>query len=430
MPRALRPFRRPPYRLLATALALSLLGVGIWAVALVFQVRELGGGPVELSVVAALNATGLIAAVLVGGAIADRVPQQRILIVVEAVKAAVIVTLGVLGLLGVMELWQLAVGAVLLGLADGFFYPAYSALLPSLLVPDELLAANGIEGVLRPVVMSAIGPAAAGVLIAALSPSAAFVVIGFTQALAIGVLVLLGSMPVQRVLEAGRAPVRGMLVDIAEGVRFVVRTPWLFATLLFASVFVLVVMGPIEVLLPFAVLDRTGGGPESFALVLAAYGIGSAATSLIVASLPLPRRYLTVMLAGWAIGCVPLAAVGVTDQLWLMVVAGFLVGSGFALGQVIWGTLLQRRVPPAMLGRVSSLDFFVSLVFMPISMALAGPVGEAIGFGPAFAAAGLIPLVLAAVTYLVARMARDEVEHPLSTEPPVEGDAGAPPPAA
>jgi hypothetical protein len=42
---------------------------------------------------------------------------------------------------------------------------------------------------------------------------------------------------------------------------------------------------------------------------------------------------------------------------------------------VIWGTLLQRRVPPHLLGRVSSLDFFVSLALMPVSMALAGPAG-------------------------------------------------------
>ena len=58
-----------------------------------------------------------------------------------------------------------------------------------------------------------------------------------------------------------------------------------------------------------------------------------------------------------------------------MVVALFVVGFAFSAGQVLWGTLLQRRVPTAMLGRVSSLDFFVSLALMPVSMALAGPVG-------------------------------------------------------
>ena len=60
------------------------------------------------------------------------------------------------------------------------------------------------------------------------------------------------------------------------------------------------------------------------------------------------------------------------------------MGATFQAGMVIWGTLLQRRVPPALLGRMSSLDFFVSLCFMPVSMALAGPVSELIGLTATF----------------------------------------------
>ena len=75
LPRALYPFRTPQYRILAGALVVSLLGAGTWIVALVFQVRDLGGTPTDLSFVAALNALGLIASVLVAGVVADRVPQ-------------------------------------------------------------------------------------------------------------------------------------------------------------------------------------------------------------------------------------------------------------------------------------------------------------------------------------------------------------------
>ena len=88
------------------------------------------------------------------------------------------------------------------------------------------------------------------------------------------------------------------------------------------------------------------------------------------------------MILAWGVGCVPLAVIGLTSWLWVMVVALFIVGVLFDGAQVVWGTLLQRRVPPSMLGRVSSLDFFVSLALMPISMAVAGPVGEAIGLAP------------------------------------------------
>jgi MFS family permease len=110
-----------------------------------------------------------------------------------------------------------------------------------------------------------------------------------------------------------------------------------------------------------------------------------------------------------------------------MAVAVFVVGLGFGFGQVIWGTLLQRRVPPAMLGRVSSLDFFVSLAFMPISMAVAGPVGEAVGLGPTFLVAGLVPVVLAVLVIGIARMPRDEIAHPLDVTPAVEESVDARP---
>ena len=77
-----------------------------------------------------------------------------------------------------------------------------------------------------------------------------------------------------------------------------VRTPWLLATLLFASVMLLVFIGPFEVLVPFAVRDA-GGGPTQHACVLTAFGLGGAVGSIVVASLRLPRRYLTVMNLLW-----------------------------------------------------------------------------------------------------------------------------------
>jgi MFS family permease len=199
-----------------------------------------------------------------------------------------------------------------------------------------------------------------------------------------------------------------------------VRTRWLLATLLFATVLVLVIMGPIEVLLPFAVKGQTGGGAGAFAVALAAFGVGGAIGSLVVASLRLPRRYLTLMILGWGVGCLPIAVIGYTDQLWVMVIALFACGVLFSGAQVLWGTLLQRRVPRAMLGRVSSLDFFVSLALMPLSMAIAGPVGDAIGLAPAFLIAGLVPTVLAIVTLAVARLGADERAHPLDA---TQGDA-------
>ncbi|MEI5583190.1 MULTISPECIES: MFS transporter [unclassified Agromyces] len=418
VPRALRPFTSGQYRLLVVALAASLLSAGAWIVAAAWQVIELGGTPIDLSIVAVGASLGLVAAVLVGGVVADRVPQRRILLVVEVARAGVFAVAGVLAATGAIEVWHLAVLSFVLGVADGFFYPAYSAWLPALLPSEQLLAANGVEGVLRPVAQNAAGPALASLLIAVQGPWLSFLVVAGLQVVAVVALALMRTTAVRRDLDGEEThPVRQMFVDLRDGFAYLLRTRWLFATLAFSILLVLVVIGPIEVLMPFAVRDQAGGGAGEFALVLAAFGVGGAVGSLLVSSFRLPRRYLTLMILAWGFGCIPLAVIGVTPWLWVMVVATFIVGFLFDAAQVVWGTLLQRRVPPAMLGRVSSLDFFVSLALMPVSMAIAGPVGEWLGLAPAFLIAGLVPPLLAIITLAAARLGEDELAHPLDDGP-------------
>ena len=141
-----------------------------------------------------------------------------------------------------------------------------------------------------------------------------------------------------------------------------VRTPWLLATLLFASLMILVMMGPFEVLVPFLIKDRLGGGPGDHALVLAAFGIGGAVGSLAMASLQMPRRYLTLMNLMWGVGCLPLAGRSASPprsgSSWSRRSCS---GALFSAPMVIWGTLLQRRVPaaharPGRLARLLRLD--------------------------------------------------------------------------
>ncbi len=413
--RVLAPFRFREYRLLIAAVALSIFAEGMWTVVMALQVMALDHDPAALSLVAACLGAGLVGFVLVGGIAADRFPQRRIIIVVEAVNFAAVTVVAVLGALGALRIWHMAVAAGVLGIAAAFFFPAYSAYLPRILPAKQLLAANGVEGVLRPVLQRAAGPAVAGVLVGVTFPTvgAATVAVLF----GIGLLLLVATRPGHEEGNGAAAqPVREkprVLTDLREGFLFMVGTPWLLWTLLFASLFVLVVIGPMEVLLPFIATERFEDGARMYGLVLAAFGIGGALGALGVSSGRLPRRYLTVMMLMWGAGSLPLAVIGWTDSFALMAVAAFVVGVTDGAGMVIWGTLLQRRVPPAMLGRVSSLDFFVSLAFMPVSMAIAGPLSKVVAVQTIFVVAGVLPIVLAAIALSAARMPRDEIAHPL-----------------
>ncbi|MFE8885589.1 MFS transporter [Pseudarthrobacter enclensis] len=416
-PKALRPFAHREYRVLIAALAISIFGSGMWAVAMVYQVIHLGGGPLGLSLVAAAGSVGLVAFVLAGGIAADRIPQRRLIIAVEGANLAVIATISGLAMAGALQLWHVAAGAFVLGVGAAFFFPAYSAILPRILPAEDLLAANGMEGTMRPVLQQAAGPAVAGILVAALSPSYAVTGVAACHLLAFAVLNFLGrhalaSAPGSR---PGSRP--SFLQDLREGVSYTVKTPWLLWTLIWACISVLFLIGPIEVLLPFLVRDQLGGDSSMFGFLLAVMGVGAAAGSLVTASLRLPRRYLTVMMVSWGVGSLPLAAVGLLHNFWAIAAALFVWGATGSVGMVIWGTLLQRRVPPHLLGRISSLDFFVSLALMPVSMALAGPVAEVLPIWLIFLVAGLVCPVMAIIASAAARMPDDELAHPLDPAP-------------
>ena len=421
LPRALTPFRGPAYRRLAVALVLSTFASGVWVVALVWEVIRLGGGPGDLSLVSTAGAVGVLLPALLGGVVADRVPQKLILLAVSALHLVGMGLVAALSVTDTTRLWHLAVVSFVSGVGTAFYYPAYSAWLPALVEESDLLAVNGFEGMVRPTVGQAIGPGVAGAVVGAVSPGAALTVAAAAAGLGLVALAMVPLTPVRRAEGAAEAadghPVRSALADMREGWSYMVRTPWLLATLLFASIMLLAMMGPFEVLVPFLVKDKLGGGPGDHALVMTAFGIGGAVGSLTMASIRMPRRYLTLMNLGWGVGCLPFVVMGLATEIWVVAVSAFVLGAMFSYPMVIWGTLLQRRVPPHLLGRVASLDFFVSVSLMPVSMALAGPVSDAIGLRATFFVAGVVPGIAAIVATVAARLPADEIAHPLRDEP-------------
>ena len=196
-----------------------------------------------------------------------------------------------------------------------------------------------------------------------------------------------------------------------RGDRLTVRTPWLLWTLLYATLWVLVVVGP-EVLLPFLIRERIGEAHVCSAFLLAVYRSGGVPGSIFVSSRKLPRRYLTTM------NLVRASAPFRSSSSSSPTSTG---PDGVALRRRLrlqlrqrhLGTLLQRRVPRHMLGRVSSLDFFVSLALMPLSMAPRRALSEVLSLQVIFTVAGILTLAFGIIAIFAARMPQDEIAHPL-----------------
>lgn len=410
--RALRPLASQDYRLLFTAVGIEVFGTGMWTIVMVFQVLALDDSPLALSAVATGMSLGLFAFSVLGGVVADRLSKRRIIITVQGCTAAVMTVVAVLSLTETIELWHVGAASFAMGAGSAFFYPAYSAYLPQVLPPEQLLAANGLEGALRPSMGQGLGPALGGIVVGMFFPAIGAVIVAASYAIAF-ILTLFLSRRDELTTVTSPEQRTSVWGDLRTGVNYVARTRWLLWTLIFGSSLALIIQGPLEVLLPFITRDRFEDAESTFGFLLAALGIGGAIGSLVVSSLKLPRRYLTFMIACWGGGTLPLAIIGVADNLILMLSALFIVGAATGAGVVIWGTLLQRLVPLDMIGRVASLDFFVSIAFMPVSIAIAGPLSLLLPIPVIFIIAGIAPPALALIAMLAGRMRESEMERPL-----------------
>jgi hypothetical protein len=137
--------------------------------------------------------------------------------------------------------------------------------------------------------------------------------------------------------------------------------------------------------------------------------------ALVAATMALPRRYLTLLFFVWGAGALPLAVIPFAGTLWVAALALLVSGVLLSTGNVMWSTIMQLRVPDAVRGRVSSIDWFGSLALFPVSVALAGSVTSDHGVELSFLLAGITPAVLAAVFFLGARLHREERQQPLPT---------------
>ncbi|MCT1987028.1 MFS transporter [Dermacoccus abyssi] len=386
----LRPLSSPSYRPLFTAMTLAIFAQGAWALYLAMQTLALGATAASLSSVVAWSGIGLLAGSLPAGVIADRLPKKKVLLGVLALNTLVATLTAGLAAAGMVTFWMLGLSAFVIGAATACFFPAYTALVPLVVPPEDLMAVNGLEGATRPLIGQALAPAIVGAVIGASLPPAG----GFVIAVALaGALFATLRLPAPAVSDepAGQAEA-SPLRDLLDGLAYAVRTRWIRSSVLFATVMGLGVTGPLEVLLPTLMRASHANGAALYGGVLAALGAGGLVGSLIAGSWRTPRRFLQAMVGTWALGCLPLAVPAFTSNPWAIGAGLAVYGALIGVGMVIWGTVLQERVPGRMLGRVANLDFFVSVAFMPLSIALTGIMSHYFESETLFLGAALLPL--------------------------------------
>jgi MFS family permease len=405
----LAPLRERDFRLLWGAMCISLLGDGAFLVALAWQVYALSDAPTALSVVGIAMTVPTIVFLLIGGVASDRLDRRSILIGADVGRGLAVGLMAVLAVGGWLELWHLVALAGLYGTGSAFFAPAFDAFVPDLLSGERLAQANALDQLVRPIALRLAGPALGGIIVAAAGAGSAFAL--DAASFAVSCAVLLRVRPPAR---SGAVSTGTVVQDLRAGWRYVRERSWLWATFASAAVAYLLFMGPVEVLLPYVVKHPLHGDATDLGMVFAAGGLGSVICAVAVGRRGLPRRDMTVMYVAWTLATLAVAGYGLASAIWQLMLASLAFNALEAAGTIIWATVKQRHVPGHLLGRVSSLDWLISIGLLPLSFALTGPAAAAFGAQATLVGAGILGAVVTAAALLVPGTRAVEAPHPRS----------------
>jgi MFS family permease len=373
------------FRSLWTGMSVSLIGDGIFLVALAWQVYSLSNAPSALAVVSIAMTLPQALLVLLGGVISDHFDKRRVMIASDIVRGLAIGAIGALAISGHLRIWHMLVLAAVYGCASAFFLPAFDGFIPDIVPSDQLAEANALDQFVRPTALRLIGPALGGFIVAGASAGGAFVIDAATFAVS--------AIAVLRVAHRPAAPAkietaRMAMQEFREGYRYVRSQTWLWATLFSASLAYLLFTGPADILLPYLVKNTMHGSPTLLGIVLAFGGLGALLAAALMGQRGLPRRNMTFIYVTWTIATVAVAGYGFATVPWHLMAACFLFHAFDAAGLVVWTTTRHTLVPPEMRGRVGS---FRAMAFglWPLSYALTAPVVSLVGVQATLIGAGV-----------------------------------------
>jgi MFS family permease len=382
--RRLGPLEERPFRRLWLGHGISTAGDMLVPVALAFAVLGIGGSATELGQVFAGSVVARVTLTLIGGVWADRLPRQVVMLTSDLARAASQATVAVLLITEQAEVWHLLVASLVYGSAAAFFNPASTGLLPSVVSADRLQQANALMNLTRAATYVG-GPALSGALVAGVGPGWVFAIDAATFVVSAAFLALL------RVPRTAIPARKRFLADLTEGWAELRARTWAWACIAFFSIFNLAiaffyVLGPV-------VSEDELGGASDWGLIMAGAGVGSLLGTTLALRLR-PRRPLLFGLSLSLMTPLQLFALVGPAPVALIALAALFGLAAVYLGNALWLTTLQERVPPHALSRVTAYDWMGSELFMPIGYVIAGPLAGALGRDATLVAAGTV-LVLA-----------------------------------
>ena len=395
--------REPSFARYLAANTVSTLGSGMAMVALAFAVLGFGGAT-DLGIVLLAREVPIVVLLLLGGVFADRLPRRAILVGSDLVKGTAQVVTAILLFSGHASVWNVALLQAVFGVAAAFSRPATVGLVREAVSDARLQEANALVG-LSSSVLSIAGPAIGAVLVAAGSPAWAIAADSVTFFASAALIASMRLAPSVRIASAS------ILGDLRDGWHEFVSRSWAVAMVASFGLFQLTYFPALLVLGPLVAKEQLGGA-GAWGTILAVESAGAVVGGMFALRLrvkrPLVASQLLVVPAGLVLAAlaVPIPVVG-------LAAVSFAVGVGFALGNTLWITALQRNVPEHALSRISSFDWIGSVALNPIGYILIGPIAAAIGTSETLVIAAVLNIAVCCSVVLVPSVRSIRMDAPV-----------------
>lgn len=406
----------PAFRTYFSAQAVSAFGSAMSALAVTFALIGLGASAGQLGLVLASGTVPALVLMLVGGVAGDRWERRLILLGSDVVLAVAMGAIGVLVLTGRAEIWHFVAAELVGGAAMAFTGPASVGLMPSLVPAEHLQSANSLRITSRNIA-SVAGPPVAGLLIATSSAGWALAADGLTY--------LVSALLVARLPRSPGHVQAGSSVwgDVRHGWTAFTSRRWVVLMVLGFATYQATVLPAIFVLGPI-LSERELDGAASWALVLSARAVGALVVGLVLMRWR-PRR--PVVASVWLIFLdLPfLLALAGGLPIVVVVATAAVSSAGVMAADTLWESALQENIPEDVLSRVSSYDWFGSIMINPLGFALIGVAAAGFGVSPVLIVAVGVTVVVH-VLLLLTPSVWSVTRAPRATAAPAPGAQPAP----
>ncbi|MFF0158398.1 MFS transporter [Streptomyces sp. NPDC005263] len=359
----------------------SAIGDNVYYIALSWAAVQ-AGTPAQAGLVTAVSAVPRALLMLGGGVVADRYGPRRVVLGSSTVRCLLVVTAAAMVLATSPGLWALGAVAVLFGVVDAVFLPATGALPARITGRDQLARVQGMRA-LATRLANVLGGPLGGLGVALGGTGGAFGLAALLIGVSLPVLwtVRVGQLPPDEGKERGGA----VLADIRDGLRHIGRDRVLCPLVLAIALADLGFVGPMNLGLTLLAQER-GWGSSGMGWVLAGFGTGAGAASLLLTLRGWVPRAGLVMAVAEIGGCLAIAGLAhvptVVGATCVALAVGLLAGLGGALS----GALVQAQAGPAYVGRVTAVSSLVGFGVAPLTFPLVGAATDRWGTGPVFAA--------------------------------------------